>query len=241
MTIIGPTTLYCDESRLQSSFPVVAGFWNNTDVWLECEKKINEALTDKPPGLEAKKYTRDNPVKFATVLRATNPLPIFATIENSFYSDFWELKGDGDRLWSTAYAQCSFACCEMLDSYAIREGYKQSILVVFDDDVKSPQQLWMKRGYVKYYSQKERSLLRREPLFENDKITLPLLVSDLYAWLLSRLYNKEASREQKELDALGIIHEINPLHVEITKHRFFQDSGLDEEGEIDINGDMVGP
>jgi hypothetical protein len=224
MAVIEPSSAYFDESRINDRFPVVAGFWNPIDVWVICEEQLSRELRAKPEKLAAKKYVRNNSLKFAKVLSSFTLLPIYATVESDFFRDIWEAKGNGDRLFSSAYTQCSFSCCEMLDGRALQKGWKGPIKIVFDDGAEG--KTYWDRGYRKYYASKPDSLLSKTPLFQDDKETLPILGADLYAWLLSRKYN--AILEGEEAEALSLLHYRQPLAIELSKERMLRAMGLEE-------------
>jgi hypothetical protein len=226
MAITPDNSAYFDESRLDNNFPVVAGFCNPVDLWIVCEEQLRRSLRDKPSNISAKKYVRGNSVEFAKVIGAFILHPICATIERAAVGHLWEFKGMGEYRFANAYANCSWACCEMLDAFAVKQQWKKPIKVVFDDG--APGKIYLERGYRDYYAKKEESLLSKTPLFQDDEETLPLLAADLYAWLLARQYN--AALEGQEAEALHIIHQNNPLGLIINQEVVKE--GLRKKGAI---------
>src|SRR5260370_2593330 len=207
MAIVPENSAYFDESRLDENFPVVAGFCNPVDLWIICEEQLRRSLRDKPANISAKKYVRRNCVEFAKIIAAFTLRPICTTMERSAVGHLWKFKGMGEDRFANAYASCSWACCEMLDDFAVSQRWKKPIKVVFDDG--APGKIHLDRGYRDYYAKKENSLLSKIPLFEDDEETLPILVADLYAWLLAGHYN--ATLIGKDIHALTLIHQCSPL------------------------------
>jgi hypothetical protein len=204
---------YFDESRTNEAFPVVAGFWNPIDVWIHCEEYLTRALRDKPANLSAKKYVRANSLTFAKILTVFASRPIFTTLERRVFAPLFAANGDGELLFSNAYAACSYTCCEMLDIHAAEHGIHNPIKVVFDDGTEVKHKMALERGYKKHYADKPDSRLSKTPLFQDDEETLPLLAADLYAWLLSRKYNYIMTPE--ESDALAYLESPYTLHIEL--------------------------
>jgi hypothetical protein len=207
MTVIAPSSAYFDESRIDENFPVVAGFWNPVDLWIVCEEQLQRGLRNKPENISAKKYVRGNCLQFAKIISTFTLYPICTTIERAAAGHLWEFKGMGEDRFANAYANCAWACCEMLDNHGIAQGWKKPIKVVFDDG--APGKIYLDRGYRDYYAKKEYSLLSKVPLFEDDEEVLPILTADLYAWLLARHYN--AMLVGEEIEALNLIHQGRPL------------------------------
>jgi len=208
MTTLPETSAYFDESRMQSNFPIVAGFWNSIDLWMVCEEHLQRALRDKPEGLEAKKYVRDNSLHFAKILSAFTLLPVFATIERDVWGKrLWDVKGAGNPAFANAYASCCYSCCVMLDLRGKEKGWRKPLPVVFDDGAEGKH--YWERGYRKYIKENPSSVLDETPHFAKDEIAKPLLAADLYAWLLSRDYNEGLTGEERE--ALALLHQRQPL------------------------------
>jgi hypothetical protein len=211
MATIELSSAYFDESRLNGSFPVVAGFWSPINVWLYCDELLKRALRDKPERLAAKKYVREHSLQFAKLLTVLDLLPIFATLERKAFAPIFDSKGSGKLLFSNAYTSCAYSCCQLLDLHGLELAWRKPIKVVFDDGAED--KISLERGYRKYYASKTDSLLSKTPLFQDDEGTLPLLAADLYAWLLSKKYNSDISGE--EAQALNVLHFSSSIFIEL--------------------------
>jgi hypothetical protein len=214
---------YFDESRLGDAYPVVAGLWSDTEAWIACEQDMREALKEKPKGLAPKKYVRGNPLRFAKILAIHTALPVYATVEREYFQDIWAQRGFGENRFSTAYCQCSYCCCAMLDKHA--QGlykFQGPIKIVFDDGTEG--KIYWERAYRSHHVENPSSLLSQTPLFQLDEETPPLLGADLHAWLLARKYNSVLNEEESE--ALRLLQTRQPLFVELTFEALQKNLGI---------------
>jgi hypothetical protein len=227
MVALEASRAYFDESRIDEQFPVVAGFWASIEKWENCEREISEALLDKPLHVKkAKKYLRGYPLKFANILNRHNLLPVYSTVERSFFGDIWELQGDGDIQYADPYTTCAFNCCQMLDILAQQRKWQPPTRIVFDDNEGDPRWANLDLGYRDYIAGHPNSLLSKTASFEDDEDTLPLLAADFYAWLLSRKFNRGLVGE--EFYALQVLNSRERLLAEVTNEKFLKQWGLEE-------------
>jgi len=219
------STAYFDESRVDAShkFAVVAGFFNTTDMWIEFEKRWKDAAQHISES-DIKKHLRYRPstaqvnpeyeeqrlsdsIILAKVIRDFAFWPVSVILEREkFESLFAKLEGcaGSAQLVSSAYAICSFGCCELLDELASHNQIRKEwtpIKVVFDEG-NQPGRIPFERGYKAYYGTKAGSCLKKTAVFEDRDDIIPLKAADTYAWLLSRYKNKN-----EELPALQALRE----------------------------------
>ncbi|GEM_PF-6240990 len=198
-------TAYLDESCTDEGhrFPVIAGFLGHTKTWMAFERQWNRYASGN------KRADRKD-TNLARIAAESNIFPIYMGIDRiAFASVLRNCKARSPKtsepmikLWSNAYGACSYMCCQLLDGTARRLTVPPDtrIKVVFDDG--NPDKRTFELAYRKYRAQKRDSYLSDVPLFENDRSLPPLQAADLYAYALSRFWNRGVKTE-----AYKLIHE----------------------------------
>ena|SRR5437868_91011 len=149
MAIYSDHTAYFDESRIDGShpFPVMAGFWADINIWEMFDAELRKHLsTNKPKNQLAKKFLQQNPVLYAEMFRKYGLQPIYGVIEKSVI-DAIQDKSKTTPFFYSAYTNCAYLCCELLDKHALEIRVQNPIKVICDSG--SEHQYLFDRAYKK--------------------------------------------------------------------------------------------